>query len=143
MPTLNRDIQALNLSSNKIQHLEDNEFSLKKFRNLQRLHLSSNDLSEIQGTSFARLTGLIELDLSSNRLEGLIAHPARRTNNHSSPTRDTADHVGDQDEQQHPSSFLNELTNLRQLNLAENLIRRLEARAFLALGQLRQLFLSR
>lgn len=165
MPTLNRDIQSLNLSSNKINELNEMEFSEKKFRNLQRLYLSSNQLSSIHQSAFYKLTGLVELDLSFNQLITLASPNGNKKNKKIQISKTTInestkfkqdinksklDDVNREDaaletgnELKNSTSFLKHLGHLRQLNLASNKLSRLGAKVFSSQVQLRQLILSR
>lgn len=126
MPTLNRDIQQLNLASNNLTSLEAQAFHKRKFRNLQKLFINRNQLGQISGQAFYKLTGLIELDLSEN----LLAELADSNSSSYSGSSEV-------------DTFLRDLNQLRQLSLASNKLTRLEAFAFRSLIQLRQLDLSR
>lgn len=168
--TLNRDIQHLDLAENNITHLGDDEFYAKKFRNLQKIHLSSNQISRIEPSAFRKLTGLIELDLSSNSIAELLQRtdelnlgsvgqePNQRVGDSSineaqmiSNTRSSNDKSQLASNQSSDTklvksvlpTFLYELTRLRQLNLASNQLQRLDAFTFIRMAQLRQLFLSK
>jgi Leucine-rich repeat (LRR) protein len=178
MATLNRDVQALNLSSNQIGRLAAGEFAQKKFRNLQKLHISHNKLVSIEPGAFFKLTGLVELDLSDNLLERLEA-PALggAANTKTASTTETApatagagsssssptvsehekrddNHVGRTNKTNRAGgggasvvaasrSFLQDLGQLRQLNLNSNKLKRIGEFAFSSLARLRQLYLSR
>jgi len=146
MPTLNRDIQQLNLASNNITTLHGAEFFKKKFRNLQKIYLSSNKLSQIDSGAFYKLTGLIELDLSENlvvRFEESFDDGAELGD------QDGAELAASESESLRTrfsgkrGSFLQDLGQLRLLNLASNKLKKLEKFAFSPLTQLRQLYLSR
>lgn len=152
MPTLNRDIQALNLSYNQIVRLGRMEFLRKKFRNLQKIQLNSNGLESIEPSAFYKLTGLIELDLSDNSLSSLqdsgLSSPSHFGDLEDLEPATTSNKTKIQDnnnnKNQNAESFLNQnLAQLRQLNLEANRLRRIEEFAFSPLMQLRQLYLSR
>lgn len=149
MPTLNRDIQQLNLASNNLTSLEEAEFYRKKFRNLQKLYLNTNQLLRIHSNAFHKLTGLIELDLSENLISSLKSKfqvsPKPEQDLQSSQWNlvTKPEHRLDKSNLAE-SSFLNsDLSQLRHLNLASNQLIKLENFAFSQLGQLRQLILSR
>lgn len=168
MPTLNRDIQQLNLASNNITTLGRNEFYRKKFRNLQKINLSANQLLQIDRRAFYKLTGLVELDLSENLISSFdyyqVFDSISENEEPSAAHRDrAAAEVGDRepferrlasiggsrqagaddDSSQNGSTFLQDLTQLRVLNLASNQLITLERFTFSSLAQLRQLYLSR
>lgn len=128
MSTLDRDIQVLNITGNKISRLSDDELSRKNFMNLQKIYLNSNSISSIDRRAFHKLIGVIELDLSDNRIEKL-----KPDNSETSPMEP----IGGSE------TFLNELKSLRILNLAGNKLSKLNDCAFSALDLLRQLHLSR
>lgn len=155
MATLNRDIQALNMSSNELTHLSSHEFAQKKFRNLQKLQLDHNKLVSIEPGAFFKLTGLIELDLSDNLLERLEASKAETTTatvpendeeraKHSEISKTSSSKTNQtRVNALATGSFLQDLAQLRQLNLNSNKLRRLAGFAFSLVAQLRQLYLSR
>lgn len=191
MPTLNRDIQQLNLASNNISSLGPAEFYRKKFTNLQKIYLAANQLSRVHSSAFHKLTGLIELDLSENLLaslasgaedsdsdgdglaapvdyqrqpEGASAREARglAANTELAEEEGAAEEEEDDGETtrtiaskksqrifksafggQLGQTFLRDLSQLRQLNLASNQLKRIEEFTFSPLTQLRQLILSR
>lgn len=172
MSTLNRDIQQLNLESNSITEITSAEFSKKKFKNLQKIKLNSNRISHIDLEAFSKLTGLIELDLSENLISSLNKIRDFHTSNDEEPTADDIDDEGDNNnpsflngtkggqfilsEQQqlqkqqrrgkgstYGNSFLQDLTQVRILNLTSNQITSIEEYTFSPLTQLRQLYLSR
>lgn len=143
MPTLNRDLQQLNLTGNKIASLRKAEFYRKKFRNLQKIYLSANGLHRIDSGAFYKLTGLVELDLSENLLTRLGEQLDETY---------TGEQLGEdlEDIQElsvnatgSKGSFLHDLSQLRSLNLASNQLTHLAGFIFEAQVQLRQLILSR
>lgn len=179
MPTLNRDIQQLNLAQNVIVELKSEEFSGKKFRNLQKIYLNSNQIRQIDLKAFYKLTGLIELDLSDNLIskltddDQLITSKADHVKDDESDTnlikgldslKDTkmenrtlssSSSSSFEHQQQMTAmskrryklfkrkSFLQDLTQLRQLNLTSNQLTEIGQFVFSPMTQLRQLFLSR
>lgn len=154
MPTLNRDIQQLNLASNNISLLNGAEFSRKKFGNLQKIYLNGNQLRSIDSSAFNRLTGLIELDLSENFIEKLFDDKQAAAQNQDEENLDDKIRAGDWLQQDSralaigrdsspPSSFLNGLKQLRHLNLASNRLTEIGAFTFSPVAQLHQLYLSR
>lgn len=168
MPTLNRDIQQLNLASNNITSLGRNEFYEKKFRNLQKINLSANQLLKIHRRAFYKLTGLVELDFSENLISRFdydqvfdsISEneelPAARRDKAAAEVVDRRPNerrlasIGgprqadaDDESSQNSSTFLQDLTQLRVLNLASNQLIALEKFTFSPLAQLRQLYLSK
>lgn len=191
MPTLNRDIQQLNLASNNISTLGPAEFYKKKFTNLQKIYLATNQLFRVHSGAFYKLTGLIELDLSENSIASLannaeeddgdndssIDHdqdfgaqiddkeeasattrknasdkpPASRSQEFQEDFRTSSKKLGRAKPttttrlvvRGQPGSFLRGLSQLRQLNLASNQLKRIDKFTFSPLTQLRQLILSR
>lgn len=173
MPTLNRDIQQLDLGSNRIANLQDSEFTVKKFKNLQKIYLNKNQLLQVHAGAFHKLTGLVELDLSDNLMPDL--GPADITNHHQQQITSNDDENRAEQQQLNTktnrssssskqqktekkvknyssktinlraqkSTFLSDLTQLRQLSLASNQLTKLEEFAFSPAKQLRQLYLSR
>lgn len=148
MPTLNRDIQQLNLASNVITELKNDEFSRKKFRNLQKIYLNSNRLTKIDSNAFYKLTGLIELDLSENSISSLDNEASDKAGDN----LDVEESFNIEDERttknksfiiKRTNSFLEDLVQLRQLNLTSNKLSRIGRFTFSPLTQLRQLYLSR
>lgn len=173
MSTLNRDIQQLNLASNNITSLKRNEFYGKKFGNLQKINLNNNKLSQIDSRAFYKLTGLVELDLSENSIsrfddqviddsisERLELSFAQLDNDESELiSKESAQEIGLPivNRLQHrtkatidgrnslnlSSTFLQDLPQLRVLNLASNDLIALAKFTFSPLTQLRQLYLSK
>lgn len=177
MPTLNRDIQQLNLAQNVIVELKSEEFSRKKFRNLQKIYLNSNQIRQIDLKAFHKLTGLIELDLSDNLIskltgdqlinsesdyakddesdinlmKGLDSLNETNTENKmlssSSSSLEQQQQTTAMSKRRYKSfsrkSFLQNLSQLRQLNLTSNQLTKIEEFTFSPMTQLRQLFLSR
>lgn len=150
----------MDLSENNITHLSEAEFYTKKFQNLQKIYLNSNQIDRIAPNAFHKLTGLIELDLSSNflvdlheralvsqmisSLDGDTSKSSKQSKNDNNNKRNK---TGNEQEasvttRRLKSTFLYELTQLRQLNLASNQLGKLDAFTFIRMGQLRQLFLS-
>lgn len=160
MPTLNRDIQQLNLASNNISNLSGSEFFKKKFRNLQKIYLNTNQLRKIDSSAFYKLTGLVELDLSENMISGFDDKLIVEGNHNATDSVDSLAVVIDQRTSTNHRqvvgagrrregrihgvrTFLQDLTQLRQLNLASNRLTRLDEFTFSPLTQLHQLYLSR
>lgn len=146
MPTLNRDLQMLNLTRNKILVLTSEEFNRKKWRNLQKIYLNSNKIKRIDNRAFHKLTGLVELDLSDNqlaRLEDQIDQQEAELlqASLSEPAIETSLKIASRGRNR--GTFLSELTQLRILDLSGNNITKLDDFSFSALNQLRQLHLSR
>lgn len=151
MPTLNRDIQQLNLASNSISRLKRAEFYRKKFRNLQKIYLNANQILHIDSSAFYKLTGLVELDLSEN----LISKFDEQQMNENDSSEDLR--LEDFEDLKNKSSklaeqtsgseraktFLQDLSQLRHLNLASNQLERIEKFTFAPLTQLTKLTLSR
>lgn len=165
MPTLNRDIQQLNLASNSISTIKSKEFFGKKFRNLQKLYLNSNRVSRIDLRAFFKLTGLIELDLSENLISSLsydrvmINDHSKAdsisdegdSNNNNTFLEETKENLSLSFEKQqqkrerlfYGKSFLQDLSQLHLINLTSNQLTSIERYTFSPLTQLRQLYLSR
>lgn len=121
------------------------EFAQKKFKNLQKIQLDHNKLQTIEPGAFHKLTGLIELDLSDNQLEQLelefggqalaVSRVVQSITPNANPTSQPWDGA--------PKSFLQDLVQLRHLNMNSNRLKRIGSLAFSPTVQLRQLYLSR
>lgn len=70
---LSSEIQHLDLSSNKIQTLDENVFNNLNIINLQKLILRDNDIRRVDVRAFNNLKIVIEIDLTSNKIDKL--HP--------------------------------------------------------------------
>lgn len=146
MPTLNRDIQLLNLTNNLIVGLESDEFYEKKFINLQKIFLNHNKISYVHHRAFNKLTGLVELDLSYNiisELESDVKTKDQQTVIDNNTRTRRIEEEEDENGNGKVTTFLNDLIHLRTLNLANNKLTSLKGSPFVALSQLRQLYLSR
>lgn len=163
MSTLNRDIQVLNLTRNSISLLKSREFYEKKFGNLQKLYLSSNQIDRIEGESFYKLIGLVELDLSENLLKSfelvdnqLVVNPISSYEDTSQDNenatnedlvkvkpQEVAIQYDKQQSRRFTRSFLEHLASLRHLNLNSNQLQTIGPHLFGPLVQLRQLYLSK
>lgn len=66
VPSLNSDLQVLDLQQNFITYLKKDEFSSAGLLNLQRIFLKNSSLKEIHRDAFRDLKILIEIDLSGN-----------------------------------------------------------------------------
>lgn len=133
VPTLNSDLQVLDLQQNFISYLKKDEFSSAGLLNLQRIFLKNSSLREIHRDAFRDLKILIEVDLSNNyisviprdtfagndRLKVLIlsGNPLKQLFNEQFPT----------------------LPHLRSLELENCQIRILARDAFVQLDQLEKL----
>lgn len=147
MPTLTRDIQSLNLTSNNIVILRRAEFYRKKFRNLQKIYLAANKLLRIDQNAFYKLTGLVELDLSENLLAQLDGEQLDESYSTSGLFSEDFDDIQELSVNTPTATtrlgFLHDLSQLRLLNLASNQLTSLSASVFVSQTQLRQLILSR
>ncbi|XP_040282361.1 tsukushin isoform X1 [Bufo bufo] len=68
------DTSYLDLSSNKLEHVNDSVLSGPGYTTLVNLNLSYNQMVKISSTTFSKLRYLESLDLSHNRLEALPDH---------------------------------------------------------------------
>lgn len=158
MPTLARDIQQLDLSSNSLTSLQESEFLVKKFKNLQKIYMSANQLLRVHPGAFHKLTGLIELDLSENLISDLSSAAAASSSAEEAQAQAEGEAEAEEEEEARSKqmqfvsprkkkkkkiTFLSPLAQLRQLNLASNQLTRLGEFAFSPAKQLRQLYLSR
>lgn len=137
IPSLNSDVQVLNLQQNFITYLKKDEFSSAGLLNLQKIFLKSSSLKEIHRDAFRDLKILIEIDLSGNyisviprdtfagndRLKVLIlsGNPLKQLFNEQFPT----------------------LPHLRSLELENCQIHLIAREAFIHLDQLEKLNLRR
>ncbi|CAL8078929.1 unnamed protein product [Orchesella dallaii] len=104
--------QVLDISGNSIKALPSNVFLSLNLLNLQKIFLSECSLKSLDRLAFAKLTNLVELDLSGNRQEFI------------------------------PSHAFGEIPELRELKINSNPISRLSNDAFVHLGRLIRLELS-
>ncbi|KAG9470607.1 tsukushi [Eleutherodactylus coqui] len=68
------DTSYLDLSSNKLEHVNESVLSGPGYTTLVNLNLSYNQITNIYSTTFSKLRYLESLDLSHNRLEALPDH---------------------------------------------------------------------
>lgn len=68
VPTLNSDLQVLDLQHNLITYLRKDEFSAAGLLNLQRIYLKDTNIKEIHRDSFRDLKILVEVDLANNHI---------------------------------------------------------------------------
>lgn len=109
---LSAEIQHLDMSSNRIQTLGENVFNNLNIINLQKLILRDNDIRRVDVRAFNNLKIVIEIDLTSNKIDRL-----------------------------HPGTF-DETQRLRVLLLNNNFIKRLENHLFRNMEFLQKVELS-
>ncbi|KAJ8678780.1 hypothetical protein QAD02_014567 [Eretmocerus hayati] len=71
LPTLDPDMQILDLSGNRIVELQDSVFKTVKLLNLQKVFLRNSSLERVHQHAFIEMKGLVEVDLSDNGIASL------------------------------------------------------------------------
>lgn len=113
VPTqLDKGTQVLDLTSNNIATVKNDEFSKANLLNLQKIYLAKCRLKSLERFAFRDLINLVELDLSYNALSSV------------------------------PSHVFGSIPELRELKLSGNPIQRITNEAFASLSQLVRLELS-
>lgn len=137
VPTdMSTELQVLDLSSNYIAEIQNNEFTAADLRNLHKLFMRNCTLKSITRDSLKGLEILIELDLSYNLIKtlprgafgNLVKLRALMLNNNRIERLD--------------DGLFRNLKFLHKIELKENFIARIETKAFTNLPVLSQIYLD-